>query len=65
MNKAIGSRLVDAYALATALDVQPATIRQWAARGHITRRGTSPQGLALYNVVEVVQHAATRRKQVA
>ena len=38
-------------------EIQPATIRQWGRRGHVTRRR---QGLARYNLHDVVAHATTR-----
>lgn len=40
--------------LAHGIEIRPATIRQWGKRGHITRRR---QGLARYNLHEVVAHA--------
>ncbi len=58
-------RLVDTYALAAFLGIPPATLRSWAHRGKITRRGTSPQGWALYDAAEVAGVAAARRKQSA
>lgn len=44
--------LVDAVALALLLNVQPATIRQWARRGKLTRRGQDKQGRTLYAIAE-------------
>lgn len=43
--------------LAYGVRIQPATIRQWGRRGHITRRR---QGRARYNLLEVVAHATAR-----
>lgn len=43
---------VDAIALALLLNVQPATIRQWARRGKLTRHGTDQQGRTLYSITE-------------
>lgn len=43
---------------ARAAGVQPATIRQWVTRGHLTRCGGSPKR-PLYRVTDV--HAAANR----
>lgn len=40
-----------------AIGIKPATIRQWAARGHITPIGTGPNGCKLYNYDDVARHA--------
>ena len=51
--------LASADALAFMFGVKPATIRQWACRGHITRAGTAPgRGRpALYDADEAEQTA--------
>lgn len=58
--------LVDAQALALLLDVKAATIRQWARRGKLQRRGKDKQGRTLYDIAEARQlagqHAANPQK---
>lgn len=58
--------LVDAQALALLLDVKAATIRQWARRGKLQRRGKDKQGRTLYAIAEARQlagqHAANPQK---
>lgn len=34
--------------------------RQWCSRGHVTRVGTDPAGYALYDLIDVVEHAKKR-----
>ena len=34
------------------LKVKPSTVRSWAHRGYLTRQGTGPHGIALYDVEE-------------
>lgn len=41
----------------TALGIQPATIRQWAHRQHITAVGKAPGGAHLYVIAIVIRHA--------
>lgn len=41
----------------TAVGIQPATIRQWASRGHITAVGIGPRGCRLYLRADVLRHA--------
>jgi hypothetical protein len=45
--------LVDAYAAARQLRVKPSTIRSWATRGDITRRGRDARGRTLYSWAEL------------
>jgi DNA-binding transcriptional MerR regulator len=42
--------LADTQAIAFLTGRTPATIRSWAHRGLITRRGTGPRGRALYAI---------------
>lgn len=44
--------LADSQAIAALLNVQPATIRSWAHRGRIKRRGKDQQGRTLYDIAE-------------
>lgn len=51
--------LLDTVALAALLDVRPATVRSWARRRKLTRRGTDDHRRALYSVrqaSELVEH---------
>lgn len=41
----------------TAIGIKPATIRQWARRGHITPAGRGPNGCRLYPYDQVARHA--------
>ena len=47
-----GRWLADTQSIAFMTGVTPATVRSWAHRGHLTRRGTGPRGTALYDVEE-------------
>lgn len=51
------AHLSTAHALAARLSVEPATIRQWATRGHIRRWGRNADGQTLYRIGEVERHA--------
>lgn len=52
-------RLVSAGAAA----VTPATIRQWASRGHLTPSGLDPQGRRLYALADLARaEKATRAR---
>lgn len=52
------ARVVAAFLTNVAdLNVSEATIRQWASRGHIKRRGTGANGCGLYDPREVLNHA--------
>jgi DNA-directed RNA polymerase specialized sigma24 family protein len=44
--------LADALALAALLHVSPATVRSWAHRGRLDRRGRDPRGRTLYSIAE-------------
>lgn len=44
--------LADALALAALLHVKPATVRSWAHRGRISRRGRDRHGRTLYSIAE-------------
>lgn len=63
------SHLSNAYVIAqflthvAGIPATPQRIRQWAARGHIHRRGTGPSGLALYDPAEVLRHARRAEKR--
>lgn len=48
--------LVDAHTAAVAAGVRPATIRQWARRGHIEAKGRSGRA-HLYDLAEIARHA--------
>ena len=50
--------LVDTDAAAASARVHPETIRTWAHRGAIMRRGTGPRRRALYDLDEVMAYAA-------
>ena len=52
--------LADTEAIAYMLGKPPATIRSWAHRGHLRRRGTGPRQTALYDVDEVLKFATRR-----
>ena len=49
--------LADTKAIAYMLGKPEATIRSWAHRGHLRRRGTGPRQTALYDVDEVLKFA--------
>ena len=49
--------LADTKAIAFMLMRPEATIRSWAHRGHLRRRGTGPRQTALYDVEEVLKFA--------
>lgn len=44
--------------IAATLGLSPSTLRTWANRGHIDRRGRDQRGRVLYDVEEVRRHAA-------
>lgn len=58
-------KLADTHAIAHMTHVTPATIRKWAQRGHLTRKGTGPRNRALYSITQAEQHAMKRRTQQA
>ncbi|WPM94320.1 MerR-like transcriptional regulator [Arthrobacter phage Marchesin] len=61
-----GVVLVDSIAAARAVQCNPATIRGWASKGWIDRRGTDGKRRALYSLVQVYEVAElARRKQAA
>ena len=45
--------MVDTQVVAFVTDRKPATVRSWAHRGLLTRRGTDRRGRALYDLHEV------------
>jgi len=49
--------LSPAAVIAAFLEIPEATIRWWAHKGHIRRRGTGPRGIALYDAREVAEYA--------
>lgn len=52
--------------IAALLGVPAGTLRRWAARGHIRRRGTGANGVALYDLHAVADYARSRgRTKVA
>jgi hypothetical protein len=50
--------LADTQAIALLTGRAPATVRSWAHRGLLARRGTGERGRALYDVAEAEQLAA-------
>lgn len=48
---------------AGAAHIKPATIRQWASRGHLTAHGLTENGHATYRLADVAraEHATRRR----
>jgi hypothetical protein len=45
---------IDAYAVASRLPgLRPVTVRKWAQRGQLERRGTGPHGRALYSLADI------------
>lgn len=50
--------LADTAAIALSVGRPEATIRYWAHRGWLARRGTGPRGRALYDVTEAGELAA-------
>lgn len=40
-----------------AVGIKAGTLRQWAARGHVTAVGIGPNGCKLYSFEEVARHA--------
>jgi hypothetical protein len=44
--------LADAQAIALATGRAPSTIRAWASKGWLARRGTDPRGRVLYDITE-------------
>lgn len=50
--------LADAQAIALAVDRKPSTIRSWAHRGLITRRGKDRRGRTLYSLEEAQELTA-------
>ena len=57
--------LADTQAIAFMLKVAPGTVRSWASRGHLARRGTSADGRALYDTDEAGDLAGRMREQEA
>jgi hypothetical protein len=47
--------LIDTPALAAWLKISPATVRSWAHRGRLTRRGRDRRGRALYSATEAAE----------
>lgn len=56
--------LADALALAALLHVSPATVRSWAHRGRISRRGRDHRGRTLYSVAEATALATPSKPDV-
>ena len=50
--------LADTAAIALAVGRAPSTIRWWASKGWLTRRGTGHHGRALYDLAEAAGLAA-------
>ncbi|WNM65735.1 MerR-like helix-turn-helix DNA binding domain protein [Arthrobacter phage Vulpecula] len=53
--------LVDSVAAATAAGVKPATLRGWAHRGLLERKGTDSKGRAVYDLADVYRTAGAVR----
>ena len=56
--------LADTQAIAFMTHRAPATIRSWAHRGLLERRGTGPRGIALYSVEEAESVLDKHRHEV-
>lgn len=52
VNMATYEPLADTKALAAWLKVKPGTVRSWASRGWLTRRGRDARGRTLYSLTE-------------
>ena len=52
-----GTPLADTMAIAYLTGRKPGTIRSWASRGLITRKGTDRHGRALYSIDEAQEVA--------
>lgn len=59
VNMAAYDPLADTSALAAWLKVRPGTVRSWASRGWLTRRGSDARGRTLYSVTEASALADT------
>lgn len=55
--------LADALALSALLHVSPATVRSWAHRGRISRRGRDARGRTLYSIAEATALAAPTQSE--
>lgn len=49
--------MIPAPLLAAFLGIPPSTLRRWQLEGHITRRGTGPNKVALYDAAQVITYA--------
>jgi DNA-binding transcriptional MerR regulator len=56
--------LADTQAIAFMARVEPSTVRSWACRGLIKRRGTGRRGIALYAVEDAEALIDKRRHEV-
>lgn len=56
--------LVDSQAAAMAVGVGAATIRKWAQRGHLPRRGKDHKGRTLYWINDVYTAAARHKRPI-
>lgn len=54
--------VVDTQAAAEAVQVKPATVRQWASRGHLERAGSDPKGRTVYRLADVFAAERERRR---
>ncbi|MFJ4168371.1 hypothetical protein ACIPY3_02560 [Paenarthrobacter sp. NPDC089714] len=50
--------LVDTVAAAAAVQRKPGTVRSWAARGDLERRGRDDRGRTVYSLADVYEVAA-------
>lgn len=57
--------LLDTVALAALLDVRPATVRSWARRRKLARRGTDDHRRALYSVRQASELVEGRDRKAA
>lgn len=57
--------LLDTVALAALLNVRPATVRSWARRRKLTRRGTDDRRRALYSVKQASELVERRNGKSA
>lgn len=65
VNMAAYDPLADTKALAAWLKISPATVRSWAHRGRLTRRGRDARGRTLYSLTEAAELATPPEDEAA